>query len=502
MTKRLKLALSLCILLLSILPVVHAQPSLLWSAWLHESGTRRLYHVTDNGTVLNELTLPIPELPYNLINGVGVSHSGNLIIYFAQHETTLEHRFLMYDVPSRTMFSGVYNPPAVSSDGYPQHSLNYRSGSQMFSADDTRLALSFNPGNIWELQVIDVNTRRITHTLRSTDAIVGAVGLPAETLIGIPIVQEVTGDEVWFTYMETLEGAPRLPSYVWNTATNTLTRTERYPQPFNHRLVNTGELLVAYQDESYPNRLDALIGYPIQFNVVRGYAPSIGDFLFYNNPEESVNVALIAENGRRIFMETYNILENIVYWRLMERDGTALDLQVPLWDAGYHTPTRNGFAFIAYNAVEGRGVLFEQNTTTGDLSSAASVWIAPEGVYPALVSMHDPDYARGISFMDWGYASGATLGTPPVLPATPADSRPLGVGDVVRIFTTEGDALNMRSAPGTGFSVVTRLPANTSVTLIEGPVDADGFRWWRVRTASGVEGWVVEAADGINTLIR
>jgi hypothetical protein len=39
------------------------------------------------------------------------------------------------------------------------------------------------------------------------------------------------------------------------------------------------------------------------------------------------------------------------------------------------------------------------------------------------------------------------------------------------------------------------------VTLLEAARSADGFVWWRIRASNGVEGWVVQEADGIPTLI-
>jgi uncharacterized protein YraI len=37
--------------------------------------------------------------------------------------------------------------------------------------------------------------------------------------------------------------------------------------------------------------------------------------------------------------------------------------------------------------------------------------------------------------------------------------------------------------------VVGRIPEGSTVTLREGPVEAEGYSWWRVE-AEGVSGWV------------
>lgn len=72
----------------------------------------------------------------------------------------------------------------------------------------------------------------------------------------------------------------------------------------------------------------------------------------------------------------------------------------------------------------------------------------------------------------------------------------LQIGDTVKI-TEAGDNLNMRSGPGTNFQVIEVLPQDSVMLVLEGPIDADGFRWWRV-TQYGEplsEGWIAEG-DG------
>lgn len=76
----------------------------------------------------------------------------------------------------------------------------------------------------------------------------------------------------------------------------------------------------------------------------------------------------------------------------------------------------------------------------------------------------------------------------------------LAVNQPARVYTTEGDRLNLRSGPGLNFAIVGKLDKETTVILLEGPRKANGLAWWRVRTADGLEGWSVERVDTEQTL--
>ncbi|MAU13429.1 MAG: hypothetical protein CL607_26660 [Anaerolineaceae bacterium] len=106
-----------------------------------------------------------------------------------------------------------------------------------------------------------------------------------------------------------------------------------------------------------------------------------------------------------------------------------------------------------------------------------------------------------------------TMLAPPVSSASgasvsPSDAAPddgevgtLTIGGLAIINTTDGDRLNMRSGPGVDFSRLARLADGATVTVLEGPVATDGFIWWRIRTVDGSEGWVVQEAEDVRTLI-
>jgi uncharacterized protein YgiM (DUF1202 family) len=86
----------------------------------------------------------------------------------------------------------------------------------------------------------------------------------------------------------------------------------------------------------------------------------------------------------------------------------------------------------------------------------------------------------------------------PVSQAAPVSG--LSPGGTAQVFTTEGDDLNVRSGPGSGFAILGDVRAGIVVQVIEGPVQGDGLNWWRILAPSGLQGWAVEQVDGIQTL--
>lgn len=86
----------------------------------------------------------------------------------------------------------------------------------------------------------------------------------------------------------------------------------------------------------------------------------------------------------------------------------------------------------------------------------------------------------------------------PFITATPAPPTPtgitvsgLGIGVVAQV-TTDGGVLRVRPQPSTNGEPVGSLKNETSVTLVGGPQEGDGYTWWEIE-ADGIRGWV--AAD-------
>jgi hypothetical protein len=59
---------------------------------------------------------------------------------------------------------------------------------------------------------------------------------------------------------------------------------------------------------------------------------------------------------------------------------------------------------------------------------------------------------------------------------------------VVTVANTSGYGLRLRTGPGLGYSVITTLSEGTQMTVIDGPVQADGYTWWKITGSPGT-GW-------------
>ena len=81
-----------------------------------------------------------------------------------------------------------------------------------------------------------------------------------------------------------------------------------------------------------------------------------------------------------------------------------------------------------------------------------------------------------------------------VLPASPDLQQTAGgqlaAGSNAQVSGTDGDGLRVRAAPGLAGDVQAVLIEGAQVQVVEGPVTADGYRWYRIRYDSlGRTGW-------------
>jgi len=79
-----------------------------------------------------------------------------------------------------------------------------------------------------------------------------------------------------------------------------------------------------------------------------------------------------------------------------------------------------------------------------------------------------------------GYAAGVFLSA--------VSSGGLSIGDTVYVVS---DVLNVRSGPGTGYSVIDVMSYGQNGLIVDGPVSANGYTWYELNYVGGtVDGWV------------
>ncbi len=80
---------------------------------------------------------------------------------------------------------------------------------------------------------------------------------------------------------------------------------------------------------------------------------------------------------------------------------------------------------------------------------------------------------------------------------SPADWLAFRVDDWY-LITEAGADLNLRDSPSLEGAVIRQLQINEYLWVVDGPVNADGFIWWKVALsmwADSVTGWVGESQE-------
>ncbi len=88
---------------------------------------------------------------------------------------------------------------------------------------------------------------------------------------------------------------------------------------------------------------------------------------------------------------------------------------------------------------------------------------------------------------------GQVLRVPRVPTAQLPPTQTFTIGQTAQV-TQAGQNLRVRAQPGTGFATVGELVPRICVTITGGPVQANGFTWWRIQGPRGLNGWVAEAS--------
>lgn len=82
-----------------------------------------------------------------------------------------------------------------------------------------------------------------------------------------------------------------------------------------------------------------------------------------------------------------------------------------------------------------------------------------------------------------------TVELPGLVTPSPVVFTEIAPGAQVVVQGTLGQGLNLRASPTTLARLVGSARDGNTLTVLEGPQQADGYTWWKVKTADGKEGW-------------
>lgn len=85
------------------------------------------------------------------------------------------------------------------------------------------------------------------------------------------------------------------------------------------------------------------------------------------------------------------------------------------------------------------------------------------------------------------------VATQPPAEATkpPAQGGTITIGATVVVANAGGTGVNFRAEPSTDSDILDVLLDGTELTVIDGPLDAEGYTWWQVEGTAGT-GWLVQ----------
>jgi hypothetical protein len=418
---------------------------------------------------------------------------------------------VVYDALSQKI-TATYFPPRYS------YALGFNlSREQVFNEDETALAFGYHTSdhavntNDWHIVVLRLSDGEILAELNNETA---PVLIPSFKFEGIPDVKKFhyQRNEISFTIdlTEASGSGGQIYSFIWNTTTGEIREDIAHIILFTDTFVPTGEVVtpvkdIRFKDAEYNNTLQ--IYDPISQSRYPFYAAN----LYFSFP-------MFVQNGERILIK--NVSDGKL--DLVGRDGKLIDtLQFPssMWLADTAL-TPEGFIYLpTLSAINHEGLnipaLYSVDTRNG-LNFGKPVWQMKINTYNELVGGYN--YPLDIAwvhsdapvgpFKPWAqladpvYAptpqpSAATI-TPTMIPTPP----PLFyVGQTVRVQTIDGEILNLRAAPTRKSEILVYIEDDTLLELLEGPVEAESFHWWRVHTPDGLEGWVVENDGELQTIL-
>ncbi len=487
------------------------------SAWLYNPITGIMQRVTRSGVLADSFALPIPDTSFDgLPTNVIASPNGLTLAYVVRSTTSGQQELVLADVNMRSIVLRYAFGTA------PYNSIDV-GGKFAFSPDGGAIAFGYalDPEG-WELVVINLGggggiAALLTSGTPDTASIASGFGIIPTPTFFAGTSGDITTYKIGVAFVQGgAGGALQYDNYVWTVNTNTLIPSIGYGSLFGSDFYRaSGEIIMPLIYDGLPTNDDL---YPFfgHVNTAQAFIIERGArFPFYYSADASLLFTRFAAGGRFVIVSAQppgDMATPIL--RLLTRDGFAYPLVGAVNPNDVLDDTLDGYFMLDYSLDRTTASLLHADINLADPSASPApsviwtgtpgqsvnlVWAGQIGTNPALAPAPSvPEWTTVGDVMSEIDALLSGGGSPAPTLSAPAV---LTVGGIATVRTTAGDSLNVRSGAGTSFAIIEKLQSGVSVTLLEGPVSANNFTWWRVRTPSGREGWVVESADGVQTLV-
>lgn len=467
-----------------------------WSVWLYENAVGRLTQVDSSGATLRQVQLPA-DMGSHYSQGAAVSQDGSLVGYAAATDSATI--LTVFNLNTNAVVY-TYTMPGNQTTT----SLDFSANQFNFSENNTTFAFGYMVMNLgWQIVLIDLNTFS-SSALKESDVPLAA--LPGYSGFMLPAVAYNRSGTVKFTLLPLgIDGAARFDAYTWKIGDTAIARDDSYVAFGADTLPLNSDVVMALSDDRFPDSVDQVVGYPVT-NTLQVYSPATNERFVVAVTPRIYNPHFIQGGERVGVVHTDVALDgNQTYTlQVLERPGALAGVVsgVPNAYISGLIGTLNGFVFTSSSndGAAGLSLFYVETRLANPPYNAVPVWTGSLGT-AALVWSSDANPAGVGMLAGWGRVNLPTVTMATPLPAMPAGDTAFVVGMTVQVQTTDNDVLNMRSGPGKSFARLGTIGNGTLVTLVEGPQNADGLIWWRVRLPTGAEGWVVTEVDGVKTLL-
>lgn len=479
-----------------------------WTAWLRFGA--HIIRVNAAGETLQTIDLPTSDAFPNFYsddNGalVAISHNGRFAAYTLQSDT--QTSVLIYDTQTDQIAVRYVHPAAADITSF------LRPSSHLFNTDDTALAFTYALPNAdgrttdWGIKVLPITPDSPTESPEITISLTGNTG----GMI-VPMIWGFQDAEITYSYEIIMPDVGLTEANIWNTVTGDIAPSFVYNNLNAQTFDPTGEVIIPVNDLRLPRTDHYLNGFQVYDPIARNVYP------FYA-ADVTAQQPTFVQNGERILLQDAS--GSMTHWRLIERDGTVIsewDLLPSIKIVSLHG-TADGFVYTAAinccDTLLTLPALFQVNTRDNELDPGYTAWYLDRPTYQEweganqgfeILWVNDP--APLGPFIPWAQlaepVSAPMQPTPSVAVEPTAISTPeplFHVGMTVRAQTTEGEILNLREAPSRDATILLYIEDDTPLLLLEGPLEAEGYIWWRVQTPDGTEGWAVENNGELQTLV-